>query len=318
MTMKHGIYPVVHTPLNNDETIDFMGLKSCIDYYNQTNLPGVTILGSGGELPYFSDSEQYAIIESTFHHLDRSKSIIAGVYVYSSAQAIEKIISYSPYVDYILLLMADYYQSSFEEYLSSLKCIANQSPKPILFYYFPQITGRFFSCKQLIAILSIDNIIGIKDSSLNIPTAKSILTHVPNTLYFSGLSLLLEPLMKVGAAGSICPIASVLPQQAHEYFHAIKNDYKYSEKYKTQLKRILPVVNTLQLSEKMQYFALNLLSSSPVPLIKSVSSSHAQIKAALRLLGLPIQITVRAPLPSLPEAEARKIAIIINELMKIQ
>lgn len=316
-TMTHGVYPVVHTPLHEDESIDFEGLKACLEYYNQTDLPGVTLLGSGGELPYFSDSEQYDIIKAAFNYLDGSKVIIAGVHAYSSTQAIEKIASYSAYVDYILLLVPDYYQSTFEDYLQTLECIAQHSAKPILFYYFPQITQKSFTSNQLIAILSIDNIIGIKDSSVHIPTAKRILSDVPDTLYFSGLSLLLEPLIKLGAVGAICPIASVLPQQAHEYFCAIQNSDKNLKKYRAPLKRMLPIVNTLTLSEKTQFLALSLLSTSPVKLIKNVTSSHAKIKEALRFKGLPIQRTVRAPLPGLSDTEAEKIALIMDDLASL-
>lgn len=314
MAMKHGIYPVVHTPLCKDESIDFKGLKASLDYYNQCDLPGVTVLGSGGELPYFSDSEQYSIIESAFHRLDRSKSLIAGVNAFSAVQAVEKIKSYSPYADYILLLLSDYYESSFDDYLRTLACIAEQSSKPILFYYFPQITKRIFTSKQLIAILSIDNIVGIKDSSVHVPTAKSILYQLPQTLYFSGLSLLLEPLMKIGAAGAICPVASLRPNESHDYYCAIQNNNEHIETIRNQLKCILPIVNKIELSDNLQYWALLLLSNSPIPLIKTVSSSQAKIKEALRKIGLPIQSTVRSPLPALSISDANRVSTIIDSL----
>jgi len=154
--MKSGIYPVVHVPLKKDESIDIEGLYACLEFYEKSDVSGVTILGSGGELPYFSDSEQLAIVEATHKRLGGYKSIIAGVLAYGAKQAISKIESYGAYVDAVLLLLTDYYISHFEEYLNTVAAIASSSRKPILFYYFPQITKRFLTPKQLIAILSID------------------------------------------------------------------------------------------------------------------------------------------------------------------
>lgn len=311
--IKKGIYPVVHTPLDDNENLDLDGLKSCLEYYIQSDIPGITLLGSGGELPYLSDSEQYVVIESAFHYLNNNKSIIAGIHAHSSKQAIDKITSYSPYIDYALLLLSDYYHSSFSDYLHALKHIARQSSKPILFYYFPQITGRFFSIKQLVEILKIDNIIGIKDSSLHIPTAKGVLSSLPKTLYFSGLSLALEPIIKMGAAGAICPIASITPQQAQNYYNAIEHNHIDIKKYRDQLIRILPIINSLKLHGNTQYWALKLFTSFPIPLVKSVSSSHAKIKYALSVIGLPITSKVRTPLPSLSSIEAEQVVKILND-----
>jgi len=307
MTIKDGIYPVVHTPLHQDESIDIVGLKACLHYYNQSDITGVTILGSGGELPYFSEQEKLEIITTTRQQLNEEKTLIAGVDAYSSKQAIDVIASYEPHIDYVLLLLCDYYQTSFEDYLQALRNIAQQSSKPILFYYFPQITKRFFNTKQLIRILSINNIIGIKDSSLHLKTAKTILNKLPNTRYFTGLSLLMETMQKYGVAGAICPIASILPQHTHEHFASIKNN-------KSSLKNLLPIVNKMELSANTQYRALQVLTAIPLPLLKSETSSHAKVKEALKQMGLPIESWVRAPLPVLTEVERVKIKKIMREI----
>lgn len=311
--LKRGIYPVVHTPLLPDESIDFNGINASIDYYLNSDISGVTVLGSGGELPYFSDDEQYQIVKASHERLANKKLIIAGVNAQSSKQALQKISSYAPYVDCILLLLNDYYQTSFNDYYHAIKKTALASEKPILFYYFPQITGKYLSATQLIQLLNIDNIIGIKDSSLHLPTACQILARKPTTLYFTGLSLLLKPLIDKGAAGAICPIATVIPKQAQAYFDALDNKNQHNIKmYHQVLKHTLPVVNNVNISAKLQFTALNLLSRSPIPLLKTVTSSHANIKAALNTLGLPIQAIVRSPLPELSIIDSRKIESILK------
>jgi dihydrodipicolinate synthase/N-acetylneuraminate lyase len=315
MLLKRGIYPVIHTPLLDDESIDFDGLNTCIEHYLETQIAGLTILGSGGELPYFSDNEQYLMVRMVSEKLQNKKTLIAGINAYSSHHALQKIKAYTPYIDSVLLLLNEYYQSTFEDYYHAISTIAHSASVPILLYYFPQVTGRYFSSDQLIKLLSINNIIGIKDSSMHLPTAKKILKNMPQTLYFSGLSLLLEKLVNKGAAGAICPIASILPAQVNAYFNAVSSADTYNiEQYSQSLKSILPIVNTLHIPATIQILALNLLSNSPIPLLKNVASSHANTKEALQILGLPIKSTVRKPLPGLANGASEKIARILKQL----
>ena len=313
--IKNGIYPVVHTPLLADESIDFDGFNASIEYYLNSNVAGVTILGSGGELPYFSDDEQYQIVKTSHEKIENKKLIIAGVHTHSSKLASEKITRYAPYVDCILLLLNDYYYTEFDDYFQAIVRVAQVSEKPILFYYFPQITGRYFSTPQLIQLLNIENIIGIKDSSLHLPTAQKILKQKLDALYFTGLSLLLEPLLKRGAAGAICPIATIIPNQTQAFYDAITGENQHDMKiYHQLLKRTLPIVNNLNMSARLQCSALSLLSRSPIPLLKKVNSSHANIKAALKKLGVPIEAKVRSPLPELSTSDSDKIINILKTL----
>lgn len=214
-----------------------------------------------------------------------------------------------------MLLLSDYYQVEFSDYFNALKNIAEHSDKPILFYYFPQITGRFFSAEQLLKIVSINNIIGIKDSSLHPPTAKKILVNAPEIQYFSGLSLTLDSLVKHGAAGAICPLATILPQHAHNYLNAIKQKHNDIEELRSELITVLPIVNSLKLPANLQYRALKVLSACPVPLIKSVTSSHAKIKYALQVLGIEISHQPRSLLPDLNINDKVKIKKILQRFI---
>jgi dihydrodipicolinate synthase/N-acetylneuraminate lyase len=64
---------------------------------------------------------------------------------------------------------------------------------------------------------------------------------------------------------------------------------------------------------KWQWNLLTLLSRCPIPLLKKVASSHAQVKAALHIIGMPISPTVRHPLRSISESEIEKIRVLIAQ-----
>ena len=43
-----GVFPVVPTPLGEDESLDLEGLASLVDHYARAGCHGVVVLGSGG------------------------------------------------------------------------------------------------------------------------------------------------------------------------------------------------------------------------------------------------------------------------------
>lgn len=302
------IYPVMPTPLLDDQRIDFAGVDACVQFYREAGIRGVTVLGSGGELPYFSDAEQVKVVKRARQAAGSEVLLIAGVNAYSASQAIGKIDALQGHADVALLLLNDYYAGTFADYQQALARIAAQSPLPLLFYYFPQVSGRFFKPEQLALLLEIPNIVGIKDSSMHLPTAVKLLKLAPTKMYFSGLSLLLEKLIPLHPCGAICPIAALLPQQALAYQRALLHDDQPTAQALYQpLQQVFPIINKPGLSATIQRTALAAVSRSPLPLLRRVSSPHANTKEALRQLGVPIKATVRSPLPELRASDARHI-----------
>lgn len=313
--LEPGIYPVMPTPLNIDQSVDFNGLSALVDYYSGKGIQGLTVLGSGGELPYFSDQEQLDVLSYVAAATHNKTPIIMGLYSLSAQQALEKINSYQPYASAILLMLDQYYEVPFETYKKAFEDIATKSNTPIIFYYFPQITGRFHSVDELVQLLSLPNVIGIKDSSLHLPTARAVIRKVPQTLYFTGLSLMLKYLYPMGAAGAICPIASIVPAETAKYNKILTAGGQYTVgKDKAILEGLLPVINNLNLSSKLQAKLLSVVSQLPFNMIKSAASPQARTKEALRLLGVPIQSTVRSPLTQLNDNEREKIKNIIKSI----
>lgn len=305
-----GIFPVMPTPLTSRQEIDFDAIPGCLEYYQQSAIHGITILGSGGELPYFSAQEQVAVAKIAAAANNKRVPLIIGVNAYSEHQAIEQCQAMSEDADYIMLLITSYYQQPFEQLLAALKNIAAASPIPVIYYHFPQVSKQFVSAAQLVQILNIDNIVGIKDSAMHLKTAKQVLAQIPQTAYFSGLSLLLPTLLKYGAAGAICPIAAIAPTQAGHYYQQLQHQARQPSADQV-LKSLLPLVNKLSMPAAIQNTALQFVSKAPVNLLKQAASSHAVSKEAMRLLGMPIDANVRMPLPALPQGAEHNIKQIL-------
>lgn len=307
-TNLKGVFPVVPTPLNQQQQVDYAGLESCIDYYLEADVNGLTILGSGGELPYLSDAEQLRILKCASEKLAKKKPIIVGVNTYSAKHAIDKIKTYQEDADAVLLLFCDYYKGDFTDLKLAVAEVASNSSLPILYYHFPQVSGLFLKPQQIVAILELDNVVGMKDSALNNYAAKKVLNAAKGTHYFTGLSLLMPKLADLGCVGSICPLAAISPVLANELYHLSfgKNSAKLKIKQK-QLTQLLPIISNPSAPADLQFLVLSVISKLPVQILKTALSPHAASKEALRHLGLPICDVVRSPLPALSEGDSENI-----------
>jgi hypothetical protein len=77
-TSLTGIYPVVPTPLLDDESFDARTMGHLIDHYVETGCHGLVVLGSGGELPCFTAAEKITILETALDAARGRIPIIAG------------------------------------------------------------------------------------------------------------------------------------------------------------------------------------------------------------------------------------------------
>lgn len=301
-----GVFPVVPTPLSLEEDIDYGAFSSCLNHYLGSEVKGLTLLGSGGELPYFSDAEQLAIAQHAHRQVAGQKTLLTGVNVYGEYQAKDKIKQLSPFTDAVMLLLCDYYRCSFAAVKATVKAIAASADVPVFYYHYPQVSGLWFSAAELSELLALDNVVGIKDSALQLKNSRFLLKHNPDKAYFTGMSLLLPDLIPLGASGAICPLAAIAPQLAAKHYQALKQqDLKQSAPLHKQLQHLLPVLTNPQSSGLLQFRLLQLVSRSAIPLLKSATSLHANTKAALALQGVAITPIVRAPLPAYqPHCEA--------------
>lgn len=333
-----GIFPVVPTPLQADESLDLAGLGHCLNFYMASDIQGITVLGSGGELPYFSDVEQLRVVKHVKHIVQDKKPIIMGINAFSVEQAITKIEQYQGLADAVMLLFHGYYKQAFSDLKRAVAAVSARSSVPVLYYHFPQVTGHYLSAKQIIEILNDTGVVGMKDSALQLKTAKTVLQGANPSAYFTGLSLLLPEIspyladdvnadlptaltseprvsastkkddLKTHTIGAICPlgaIAPILTSQLYKDVHNGETENAYA--LCTQLSNLLPIVNNLYLSPNRQYRLLRFAMRLPFNVLKQAASPQAASKEALRLLGVDISSRVRRPLPALESSASQLI-----------
>ena len=314
--LLEGIFPVVPTPLLDDEQIDHKGLKHLIDYYVTSGCHGLVIMGSGGEFPYVTLEERRAIIASAAEANAKRVPLVSGCGFYGLQETVAFFSACEGLpLDGLLVALPTYFPLKFDDVFDYYKEIAQHAPCPILYYHFPQMTGLFFTPEQLGRILRIDGIAGMKVSCFCLREMKHLLAQVQGQKFslFAGVGLLLRHTMAMGGRGVIDPIASFAPHLVVETFDACrKGDEQRSQELQEKILDMIPIVNSFSLPAFVQKQGFKVMSHSPRPARKSgTATRHAVIKEVIRQLGHPITSRVRTPLPQLTDKERQQITAFI-------
>lgn len=98
--------------------------------------------------------------------------------------------------------------------------LAQISGLPVLVYYIPAFTGRHSSLAELIELLDIDGVCGMKFTDPNLFLMRRILDARPDKIIFSGFDEMLFPALLYGAAGGIGAWYNVIPKAFLNIFAA--------------------------------------------------------------------------------------------------
>lgn len=74
-----GVFPISATPFTEDGSLDLNSVDSLVDFYLESGMHGLTILGMMGEAPKLSEEESLVIIDRVMRRIDDRIPVIVGV-----------------------------------------------------------------------------------------------------------------------------------------------------------------------------------------------------------------------------------------------
>jgi len=283
-TKLSGIFAPVNTPFSRNEGIDYEGLKSNLQFYLNSQLNGVLLLGSNSEYKSLDEDEKIKILEISTEIIAGKKIIMVGL-MYDSLWLAKKFIENvrDLKINYLLVQPPFYFRAKFAEddYYQYYLDLIELSPFPILIYNAPGFTGVDLSESLINRIAELEEIVGIKDSSKQVKQLSSklsVLTGTANTLY---------DMLEKDAVGGVVSLANYLPELPVQIY----NEYVKGNKEKAKA-----------------------LQAIAIKLNKSVSGENgvAGVKGAMDAMGL-IGGYLRKPLKKLQTDEIDKIGNLVKE-----
>jgi 4-hydroxy-tetrahydrodipicolinate synthase len=216
--MIKGSIVAIVTPMHEDGSLDYPGLRKLIDWHIAEGTDGIVIVGTTGESATVNVQEHCELIKLAVEHTKGRIPIIAGTGGNSTDEAI-MLTQYAKDAgaDAALVVVPYYNRPTQEGMYRHFKAIAEAVDLPIILYNVPGRTVADMSNETVLRLTAIPNIVGLKDATGNIGRGLELLRLAPKSFaVYSGDDPTAMTLMFCGGAGNISVTANVAPRAMHE------------------------------------------------------------------------------------------------------
>ena len=206
------------TPMHEDGSVDYDGLRRLIDWHIAEGTDCIGVVGTTGESPTVSVDEHCEIIRVSVAHAAGRVPVMAGAGANSTREAIE-ITRFSKSVgaDCSLQVVPYYNKPSQEGIYQHFKAIAEAVDLPVVLYNVPGRTVADMQPETALRLAQLPGVIGIKEASGNIERACQLIKHAPKGFsIYSGDDGTAVALMLLGGHGNVSVTANVAPRLMHE------------------------------------------------------------------------------------------------------
>ena len=283
----YGSMPAIVTPMHEDGSLDYAGLRALLDWHVTEGSDGIVIVGTSGESPTVSVEEHCELIRVTVEHIAGRIPVIAGTGGNSTTEAIE-LTSFAKKVgaDASLQVVPYYNKPTQEGMYAHFKKIAESVDLPVILYNVPGRTVADLTGDTVVRLAGVPGIIGIKDATGSLERGTVLIADLKRTGYsdfsvFSGDDLTAAMLMLMGGKGNISVTANVAPRLMHELCVAAMSD---------DVKRTREIQYKLLAVHKAMFTEAN-----PIP-VKWALYEMGKITAGIRLPLTPLSTPLRESL----------------------
>ncbi|HMD14035.1 MAG TPA: dihydrodipicolinate synthase family protein, partial [Bacteroidota bacterium] len=213
----HGVFPPLITPFTRNGEVDFDAHVRNIERWNKVDLGGYLVLGSNSETAYLTESEKLRLIESAMKRTANGRIILAGTGLESTRETIRLTNRAADLgVHAALVLMPHFYSSQMNDnaLISHFQKVADASRIPILIYNVPAFTHLVISVNAVKILSGHPNIVGMKDSSGDVPRLAALKNVVPPSFnLIVGTASAWYPALTLGIKAGILALANFAGKQ---------------------------------------------------------------------------------------------------------
>jgi len=286
-----GILLPVTTPFLASEDLDTEGLSSNLRTWNDSGVVGYVVLGSTGERAHLDEREYLEVIGTARRAVPEQLTFIAGAGQQSTRGTIKEVQAAAHAgAEAVLVITPSFYKPAITQdaLIRHYRAVADASPVPVILYSMPDLTGIRIEPETAANLSAHRNIIGLKDSSADIPKFAETVRLVPGDFaVLIGNGTVLCETLQAGARGGILAVGCVATRLCLAIFDAVKSgDIK----------------------------SANFLQDTLTPLARAVTKTYGigGLKRAMDLEGL-VGGPVRSPLPQPDEAAVTEIAGMLRQ-----
>lgn len=219
-----GIIPPVVTPFKENGDVDYNSYVANIEKWNEANLSGYLALGSNSETVYLNEEEKLNIIKETVQTAKKDRLIMAGTGMESTRETINLTNKAAKVGAQAALVLTPFYygnamtSKALIEYFTT---VADHSDIPVLIYNVPKFTNINIKIDALQVLSEHPNIVGMKDSSGNVPQLANFKRLLPEDFNIAvGTASALFPALALGIDFAIMALANSHPDECADVMNA--------------------------------------------------------------------------------------------------
>jgi 4-hydroxy-tetrahydrodipicolinate synthase len=291
-----GVGTALVTPWKMDGALDEAALQKFVDWQVAEGIDFVVPCGTTGENPAMSFDEHLRVVELTIKAANGRVPVLAGAGSNATDKAIDLALACIDLGAAGVLTITPYYNKPSPDGLRrhfGMQAEAIEQKRggfPMIMYNVPGRTGVNMTAATTLRIAAeVPNVIGVKEASGNMEQILQILRERSEGFaVLSGDDAWALPLIACGADGVISVASNEVPRLMRKLSDAaLGGDYPTARRIQNQL---LPLLTG------------NFIESNPGP-----------VKAALKMMGVLENDTLRPPLAPLTDASREKMREILRE-----
>jgi len=218
----HGIFPAVVTPFDEHENFAPAAFERLIERLYAAGIDGLYVNGQTGEGLLQPLEQRKRVAEVALRSTPKGKSVIVHVGAHRTADAVELARHAAAIGAHAISSLPPLGPYSFAEIRAYYETLAAVSDLPVLVYYFPEICAAIQGAQQVLELLEIPNVIGLKFSDFDL--YKLSLLRKRNCVIFNGRDEVLTAGLLMGADGGIGTFYNLIPELFVEVFQLTRQN----------------------------------------------------------------------------------------------
>ncbi len=224
----HGIVVPIITPLTQNEQVDEPALRKIVRHLLKGGVHGIFVNSTTGEGVCLVDAEKIKSLQIVVDEVRGAIPVYAGISDTSTVRALENLFqAQEAGVDFIVAHPPFYYPpNSQDELIRYYISLANESILPLLLYNIPFTTQAPLSLDAVKTLMQVENIVGIKDSSVDWVFLMNLIelkrNHRPDFKIFIGKSHMWTAGILSGADGGLDGISNIIPDRCVKLYNGIR------------------------------------------------------------------------------------------------
>jgi len=289
-----GIFPALVTPFTADDRVDEATFRELIRFV-LPHVNGVVPCGTTGEFSSLTLEEKKQVIEICIDEVANRVPVLAGTGCQSTRETVELTRWAKEAGASGALVVAPYFlKPTFNEVFDHYKQV-DKVGLPIVLYNIPQCAGTHYRWWTAEGMgLAFDNVVGMKDSSGDMPFFMAALEKLRGTIgLFVGHDEVVGAALLAGADGAILASANLIPDIWQEIYQAAqRGDIEFVRQRQKDVQILTRIVvrkgSPQAVKEGLRMMGLATMSNVRLPLIQGGAferEDYEDLRSQLENLG---------------------------------